>query len=359
MVEEREDDWRRDLEQANKDVSRDHPIHIGIVGLGLIGGSLARRLANAGCKVSAWNHRDHPYQDAQQAGITCTDTLEELVASNPEILILCNPLVAMPSVLQTIKPVLDPEKTTLCDVGSVKGLVRQQVHEAGLVDCYVGAHPMTGNEYSGWDSADPALFDNALWALTYGPHTEYRRVVQVAGMVTRSLFNRLIIIDDETHDRAAGMISHMPHVVSTALINMLVCDEYRNVDAALAAGSFRDMTRVSLTDPSRTRAMVEENRDNVVDLLKDMSHRLNDIADALAANDDAAISEFFAQGNPFRTYKTTQRKQFTGEDTQTMFSSLSLDDDWRATFLKSARRGEQIVRFTAPNHALAECRYAI
>lgn len=82
------------------------PKHVAIVGLGLIGGSLARRLRESGCHVSAWNHRDHPYANARAAGIDCKDTLEELVAEEPDVLMLCNPLVAMPQVLQTIKPII-------------------------------------------------------------------------------------------------------------------------------------------------------------------------------------------------------------------------------------------------------------
>ena len=81
------------------------PQHVGIVGLGLIGGSLAVRLRSAGCAVSAWNHRAHPYETAARIGIECKDTLEELVEAQPDVLVLCNPLVAMPKILQTIKPI--------------------------------------------------------------------------------------------------------------------------------------------------------------------------------------------------------------------------------------------------------------
>ena len=209
------------------------PRHIAIVGLGLIGGSLALRLRSAGVWVSAWNHRPHPYAAARAAGIDCKDRLEELVAEHPDVVVLCNPLVAMPKILETIKPIIDPTRTTLTDVGSVKGLVREQVHAAGITDCYVGAHPMTGNERSGWAAADPSIFDNALWALTYDHHTDYARIVQVAGMITRGLRNTMIVVDDETHDRAASLISHMPHVVSTALICMLVKPEILRLDVTV------------------------------------------------------------------------------------------------------------------------------
>ncbi len=101
------------------------------------------------------------------------------------------------------------------------------------------------------------------------------------------------------------MISHMPHVVSTALINELVANPDRNIAAALAAGCWRDMTRVSLTDPDRTRAMVEEDSLNVEVLLRRMAARLTDMADQLHAGaaGEQDVMGFFAEGDPFRRYK--------------------------------------------------------
>ncbi len=108
---------------------------------------------------------------------------------------------------------------------------------------------MAGNELSGWAAAAPALYDNALCAMTVDGDTDYRRFLAVARMITDDVGNRVIVLDDDTHDRAAALISHMPHVVATALINQLTDDPDRNIAAALAAGSWRDMTRVALTDP--------------------------------------------------------------------------------------------------------------
>ncbi len=336
------------------------PHHIAIVGLGLIGGSLALRLRAAGVHVSAWNHRPHPYVAARAAGIDCKDSLEDLVSDTPDVIVLCNPLVAMPKLLKTLKPIIDPSRTTLTDVGSVKGLVREQVHAAGITDCYVGAHPMTGNEHSGWSAADPGIFDNALWALTYDHRTEYARIVRVAGMITRGLRNTMIVVDDETHDRAASLISHMPHVVSTALINELTDNPYRNIAAVLSAGSWRDMTRVALTDPDRTAAMVIENAANVEELLRNMAKRLESFADALHDDDSAAIHRFFTEGQPYRDYKAKQRTAFDTGETQAVFTTLKISaDDWRRDLLDSAMRGEHIVRFTSGHHALAERQFTI
>ncbi|WP_425331060.1 prephenate dehydrogenase [Bifidobacterium ruminantium] len=341
---------------------------IAIVGLGLIGGSLARRLANAGCEVIAWNHNDRPYATAEADGIICKPTLAALAEANPDVLVLCNPLKAMPQILGALKPLINPETTTLTDVGSVKGMVRDQVKAVGLDGCYVGAHPMAGNELSGWEASDPQLYDGALWAITVDENTEYRRFLTVADMIVNRCGNRLIVLDDATHDRCAALISHMPHVVATAMINELVANPNRNIAAALAAGSWRDMTRVALTDPNRTRAMVEEDAANVETLLRDMANRLTLMANVLHDMADANVrptegdvrqmDRFFAQGQPFRDYKAAVKQPDYTERCEKIKLAIP-EDDWRRTLLESARRGEHIVRFEGEHDVIVEVRSAV
>ncbi|MBM6691504.1 prephenate dehydrogenase/arogenate dehydrogenase family protein [Bifidobacterium pullorum subsp. saeculare] len=321
------------------------PQRIGVVGLGLIGGSLACRLHDAGCEVLAWNHTTRPYAGAEARGIRCLPTIEALAAAQPDLLVLCNPLKAMPETLAALAGVLD-ERTTLTDVGSVKGMVRDQVEAAGLGERYIGAHPMAGNERSGWSAADPALYDDALWAVTVRGDSDYRRFLSVAGMITGLCGNRMIVVDDRTHDRAAALISHMPHVVATALVNELVADPERDIATALAAGSWRDMTRVALTDPDRTRAMVEEDDANVSRLLRDVSSRLLAVADALdGAGRDAALARFFAEGDPFRTFKTAQTDILAHAPERIVELP---EHGWQTALTDLARRGEHIVRFDTP-----------
>ncbi|MCH9274788.1 prephenate dehydrogenase/arogenate dehydrogenase family protein [Bifidobacterium amazonense] len=329
---------------------------IGIVGLGLIGGSLARRLVRRGVPVIAWNHRDHPYAQAEADGIRCVASLAELAVARPRVIVLCNPLKAMPSILDALQPVLDPAVTTLTDVGSVKGMVRDQVEAAGLGECYVGAHPMAGNELSGWQAADPALYDDALWAVTVRDDTSYERFLDVARLIVDGAGNRIIVLDDDTHDRAAALISHMPHVVATALINQLVDDPNRNIAAALAAGSWRDMTRVALTDPNRTRAMVDEDAANVERLLREMAERLTAVADALRDGDGETMTRFFAAGQPFRNYKMAQRT----DDVRYEERDVAFDPaHWQADLLASARRGEHVIGFAGEHAVRVQVRSAV
>lgn len=336
---------------------------VGIVGLGLIGGSLARRLVQRQIEIVAWNHNNRPYAAARDEGINCVDSLEQLAAARPQVLFLCNPLKAMSEILGCLAPILDREATVLSDVGSVKAMVRQQVEDAGLGDCYVGAHPMAGNESSGFTASDPTLYDGALWALTVNANTDYRRFIDVATVITENVENRIIVLDDATHDRAAAMISHAPHAVSTALINQLTESSERNIAAALAAGAWRDMTRVALTDPERTRAMIEEDAENVEVLLRDLAVRLTSFADELHRSDDAGLTRFFEQGQPFRNYKASEHTTTDTADAQLKRAGRRIIDvpesEWRSVFLDSARRGERIIRFIQPWRVEVETRFEI
>lgn len=341
---------------------------VGIVGLGLIGGSLAKRLVKQNCTVYAYNRHTDIYSQAREAGIICVDSVKDLALKKPNVLILCNSLASMPSVLKQLENNIDQSVTTLSDVGSVKDIVRNQVKAANLGECYVGAHPMAGSEFTGWKSSYAELLDNALWALTVDSNTKLWRVANVLHMITNVCKNRAIVINDDIHDKSAALISHMPHVVSTALANVLCDNQYRNIAIQLSAGSWRDMTRVSLTDPNRTRAMVSEDRHNVAILLRSLIKELDKAATMLedsAEDADNAEKEFFAKAQPWREYKYAVRNKESSADSGTSvtfadsgdsgtltdsadsaeYSVYSADSvsNWREKLLDSAKNGEEII----------------
>lgn len=328
---------------------------VGIVGLGLIGGSLAKRLAKLPeCSVYAWNRHHNPYEKAENLGITCVDNVQDLAKLRPNVLILCNSLSSMPSILQEIAPYVDKSCTTISDVGSVKTLVRQQFAAAGLQDCYVGAHPMAGSEFTGWEASSAELLNGALWALTVDSSTEFWRVSNVLRMIVSLCKNRAIVLDDETHDNSAALISHMPHVVATSLANVLCDQPNRAIALQLSAGSWRDMTRVALTDPQRTRAMVGENRHNTAKLLRSVISELTFAADMLDQDVEVADDneqEFFAKANSWREYKYQQRnltKNNKKQDDSSNRKTWKYDSckNWQQELLESAHSGESIVEIS-------------
>ncbi len=337
---------------------------VGIVGLGLIGGSLAKRLAKLPeCSVYAWNRHHNPYEEAENLGIDCVENVQDLAKLRPNVLILCNSLSSMPSILQEIAPYVDKSRTTISDVGSVKALVREQVAAAGLQDCYVGAHPMAGSEFTGWKASSAELLNGALWALTVDNNTEFWRVSNVLRMIVSLCKNRAIVLDDETHDKSAALISHMPHVVATALANVLCEQSNRAIALQLSAGSWRDMTRVALTDPQRTRAMVSENRHNTAKLLRSVISELTFAANMLDKDEQLADDdeqEFFAKAQSWREYKYQQRKS-SKTNTNQSDDTNQIDDanirlwkyvsssNWQKDLLDSARLGESIVEICGFN----------
>lgn len=326
---------------------------VGIVGLGLIGGSIAKRLAATGaCKVYAYNRHQTMYSEARAIGITCVESVADLARMQPNVLILCNSLASMPEVLGEISRGINKQRTTLTDVGSVKGLVREQVKAAGLGDCYIGAHPMAGSEFTGWQASSAELLRGALWAVSVDESSDFWRFLAVLRVIVALCGNRALVLNDSIHDASAALISHMPHVVSTALANVLCGSENRNVALQMSAGSWRDMTRVALTDPNRTRAMVVENRRNVADLLGSVIAELSFAKKMLEECDERA---FFAKADSWREYKYKERAAAFDEsgdsrdlaaaafDLRELRFAIDCPGDWKSQLIQSAQIGEQIV----------------
>lgn len=323
---------------------------VGIVGLGLIGGSIAKRLVATGsCKVYAYNRHQTMYSEARALGITCVESVADLARMQPNVLILCNSLASMPEVLGEISLGINKQRTTLTDVGSVKGLVREQVKAAGLGDCYIGAHPMAGSEFTGWQASSAELLRGALWAVSVDESNDFWRFLAVLRVIVKLCGNRALVLNDSIHDASAALISHMPHVVSTALANVLCGSENRNVALQMSAGSWRDMTRVALTDPNRTRAMVVENRRNVADLLGSVIAELSFAKKMLEGSDECNECDeraFFAKADSWREYKYKERAVACDEsagDLRELRFAIDCPGDWQSQLIQSAQIGEQIV----------------
>jgi prephenate dehydrogenase len=192
------------------------------------------------------------------------------------------------------------------DVGSVKGPVREAVSDAGLGDRYVGAHPMSGTERSGFEASSAELMQGIPWAVTCRPGdaeagvpgTDPVRLEQVLRLVTGPLGGTAAVLTDELHDEAAALVSHVPHVLANQLLGVLAGAPVRDLALGLAAGSFRDGTRVGLTDPRRTEAMVTENGAWVAPVLRLAARDLERLADALESN--APTHWFFDRPDPVR-----------------------------------------------------------
>jgi prephenate dehydrogenase len=221
-------------------------VQIAVLGLGLIGGSLLRRL---GERAIGYDVDPDTRSAATAAGFTVTDTIADAVI-NADVTIAAVPLPALPDLLAEVGAHAKPY-SLLTDVTSVKAPVYEWVR--GPVR-FVGGHPMAGTEHSGFAAADPGLFTNANWALCLENDTELADWLQVAELVTRT-GGRVVPTTAAEHDAAVARISHLPHVVAAMLTN-LANDP---LALTLAAGSFRDGTRVAATRPELSTAMCQAN----------------------------------------------------------------------------------------------------
>ncbi len=265
---------------------------VAIVGLGLIGGSLFLRLAEAGAIARGYD-TDAATREAARAALTgradvagrdsaqVTGTLDEAVA-DAHLVVLAVPLPA-------VGPVLDAVAATgyaglLTDVTSVKAPVRTLARDRCPAATWVGGHPMAGRESSGFGAADAALLDGCAWVLCLEDDTDLDAWLRLAGWVTR-LGARVLPATADGHDAAVARVSHVPHLVAAALAR--AAGAAGPPALALGAGSFRDGTRVAATRPELVAAMCGGNAEAVAAALDRLLADLGR-ARALLDTDDPA-----------------------------------------------------------------------
>jgi prephenate dehydrogenase len=249
---------------------------VGVVGLGQLGGSLAAALVAAGRTVAGWDVDPAARDAAADRGVRITRELSGVV-------VLAVPLPAMTTALDGL--VVDPD-ATVTDLGSVKRPVLEEVG-APLGGRYVGGHPMCGTERSGHTAVDPGLFTGARWALCLEPDTRLPRWLRVAE-VALAVGAEVVPVTAAEHDDAVAAISHVPHLLAAALA--AAAGEAGPLALALAAGSFRDGTRVIGSDPSFVREMVTGNAGPTAEALTRVQAQLGRPWADLVADGHAVVS---------------------------------------------------------------------
>lgn len=270
---------------------------VGIVGLGLIGGSLARALVAGGGSVVGTTRAGAARAGAAAAGVTVVDDVAAVVAA-ADVVVLAVPLSALDTALDAVaaaghQGAVGP---TITDVGSVKGPVA-----AGAVQIlsdasrFVPGHPMAGTEHAGWDAADPDLFVGRRWALALDPPVALDRWAAVA-RVAVSVGAEVVPVAVREHDEAVALVSHLPYVLAAVAAGMLDDDAEAGLARSLAAGSFGDLTRVAGGHPTLGADMATVNAPAVAGRVGDMAGRLATLREHLAGGDDERVAAVFRAG---------------------------------------------------------------
>ncbi|WP_369640368.1 prephenate dehydrogenase [Nocardia sp. JMUB6875] len=268
-----------------------------VLGTGLIGGSVLRAAAAAGYEAFGYNRSEVGAKAARMDGYDVISDVEAVLtraAGRDALIVVGVPMPAIDAVLSDVKTFAPG--CVLTDVVSVKAPVAAAVQRNELTARYVGGHPMAGTSESGWAASAPDLFKDAAWAVSVDPgvHADnFRRVAQLA-LDCGAVVVPVLAVE---HDRAVARISHLPHVLAEALA--IEGSNGGPLALGLAAGSFRDGTRVAATAPDLVRAICEPNAAALLDVLDDTLEVLTEARDSLRAN--GTITALVEAGHDART----------------------------------------------------------
>ncbi|RMI34268.1 prephenate dehydrogenase [Nocardia stercoris] len=279
-----------------------------VLGTGLIGGSVIRAATSAGYDVWGYNRSPAGAHAARADGFDVTDDIAAALgraADRRALVVIGVPLPALHPILTAVQKYA-PE-CDLTDVISVKGPVLDAVRAHGLAARFVGGHPMAGTSESGWSAATGDLFRHAVWAIGVDPGTRPQTWTRVAELAL-DCGSVLAPVVAAEHDAAVARISHLPHVLAEALA--VAGAAGGDLALGLAAGSFRDGTRVAATAPDLVRAICEPNAAALLDALDDTLRLLADARDHLAA--DGTLGPLIDTGHRMRDrYETLERPEIT------------------------------------------------
>lgn len=274
---------------------------IAVLGMGLIGGSLGLALHQAGTTAEIWGYDNNPdvtYHAREIGAITVMCHTAEKAVHGADLVILATPILVIPELLERIAPYLK-QGSLVTDTASTKVQVLNWARS--ILPAYarfVGGHPMAGRELSGIQAAEVGLFDGCTYCLIPGEQPSTEGINQLSEIVVR-LGAHPLVLDAHRHDQLVAGISHLPFVLSCALVQCLGKDESWKEMAALAAGGFRDMSRLSGGSPTMYRDICMTNKEDILNRLDELSSEINNIRVLISQNEEA-LRPYFNQAKQLR-----------------------------------------------------------
>ncbi|WP_342756178.1 prephenate dehydrogenase [Kineothrix sedimenti] len=275
---------------------------LGFIGLGLIGGSIAKAM-KAACpetSIIAYDVNGSTLALAMEEGITNRISSSiDASFSACDYIFLCAPVAENDVNLKVLKQYLSPA-CTLTDVGSVKGDIHRHIEEAGLSGQFIGGHPMAGSERFGYTNSKAILLENAYYILTPAPSVSEKRVEDFRQLVA-AMGAIPLVLNDEQHDYVTAAISHLPHIIASSLVNLVRdSDSKDGIMKLIAAGGFKDITRIASSSPDMWQQICLTNTENIASLLEDYVAALIRIKEQLSKKDAQFLYRFFDEARIYR-----------------------------------------------------------
>lgn len=274
----------------------------GFIGLGLIGGSMAKalRLAFPDCTIIAYNRSDKPRTMAFSDGTAnvVTDIIDDSFALC-DFIFLCTPVEFNETYLDKLSSVIRPG-CIITDVGSVKGNIHKAASERHMDSIFIGGHPMAGSEKTGYEHSSASLCHGAIYPVTPALNSRSEDINHYVKIVEAMGF-KPVIMTPEAHDKAAAAISHLPHIISAELTLLVrdneTAEKYMQL---LAASGFRDTTRIAASSPDVWQQICMANAENISALLGQYISGLEAVKNAVDKRDSEAIEKLFRESKEYR-----------------------------------------------------------
>ena len=274
----------------------------GFVGIGLIGGSVAKALRRVypSCKIIVYNRGAKPRVLAINDGTAniALDTVDERF-SECDYIFLCTPVERNVEYLTILKDIIKPT-CIITDVGSVKTNIHEAVKALSLEDNFIGGHPMAGSEKTSYEHASDRLLENAYYAITPTEKVkqeyvkEYTEIVSDIGAIP-------IEISYKEHDRVVAAISHLPHLIASSLVNLVKHnDSNKEYMKTLAAGGFKDITRIASSSPEMWEQICLTNSSAISNILEQYIEMLETIKDNIDKKTPGYVASLFEMSREYR-----------------------------------------------------------
>lgn len=281
---------------------------IAILGLGLIGGSFAKALkhANPNISISAFD-KDEVLNQALLEKVIDSKLSDINEALSCEIIFLSLPIEISLENFKTISPQLN-ENQIISDLCSVKGIFVDNWKTLSSKGTYIGAHPMTGKEKSGYENSDALLFENSVFIVCTengknNLYDDYINLVKTSGA-------RISLLDPHLHDKITSHVSHLPQLLSVLLVNHSAQKVDENSFLDYAAGGFRDMTRIASSDFSIWESIIKYNKSEILDSIEIFEKQLTSLKDIIKKESYSDIKNLFDNARQLRNEIPINTKGF-------------------------------------------------
>jgi len=267
---------------------------VTIAGLGLMGGSFALALKDKGIatKIYGYDANDENARVALELGIV-DELIDESALGDGELIVLAVPVEASVAILGRIA--ISSESSTIIDLGSTKQKIVSNCPDK-IRKNFVACHPMTGTEYNGPKAAFKELYDGKTVVLCDCEDSSVLSV-ELTKKIFAALGMNIVQMDSSTHDSHAAFISHLPHLISFSLANTVLGQEDTPSILALAAGGFKDMSRLAKSSPAMWKDIFVQNKQNVLKSLEIFKKELASLEQAIQADDDTELTKLMQNAN--------------------------------------------------------------